>query len=70
MIVYILLLVGIIITSFELGYKVGIKRGIAIKDTIMTLVKESDKLGMKDTFKNAVDDVFDGSKPELWEEDK
>ena len=76
MIVYILLLVGIIINSFEIGYIVGKKHGIkismkiAIKDTIMALAKEFDKLGMKYTFKNVVDDAFDCSKLELWEEDK
>jgi hypothetical protein len=71
MIVNILLLVGIISTSFVLGFNVGIKRGvktsmeIAIKGTIMTLAEEFDKLGMKDTFKTIVDKTFDGIKLDL-----
>jgi hypothetical protein len=71
MIVNILLLVGIISTSFVLGFNAGIKRGvktsmeIAIKGTIMTLAEEFDKLGMKDTFKTIVDKTFDGIKLDL-----
>lgn len=76
MIVNILLLVGIISTSFVFGYSVGIKHGvkismeIAIKGTIMTLAEEFDKLGMKDTFKNVVDNTFNGAELKLWEEEK
>lgn len=67
----ILLLAGIISTSFVFGYNVGIKHGIkismqtAIEGTIMALSEEFDKLGMRDTFKTIVDKTFDSTKFKL-----
>lgn len=74
MIFNILILLGIASTSFTFGFRIGVKHGIeisvklAIKSTILALADEFDKLGMKDTFKNVVEDIF-GLKFN-WEEEQ
>lgn len=64
MIFNVLLLLGIASTSFAFGFRLGVKHGIeisvelAVKSTVLALADEFDKLGMKDTFKNVVEDIF------------
>lgn len=76
MIINILLIAGIIVTSYILGFTIGIRRGIeismatAIKGTVKTLAEKFDELGMKDTFKTIVNDTFDSTKLNFWEDEE
>ena len=76
MITNILLIFGIILTSILLGFSIGLRRGIeismqtAVEETIKRFAKAFDKLGMSDTFKTIVNDTFDSTKLNLWEDEK
>ena len=76
MILKILLIVGIVGTSIVFGFSIGIRHGIeismatAIKGTVKTLAEKFDELGMKDTFKTVVDDTFDSTKLNFWEDEE
>ncbi len=76
MILNILLLSGIVLTSILFGFSMGLRRGIeismqtAIEGTVKALAEGFDKLGMKDTFKTIVNDTFDSTKLNFWEDEK
>lgn len=76
MILKILLIVGIVGTSIVFGFSIGIRRGIeiamktAIEGTVKSLAEKFDKLGMKDTFKTVVNDTFDSTKLNFWEDEE
>lgn len=76
MIINILLITGIIVTSYILGLTIGMRRGIeisietAIKQTVKSINKEFEKLGMSDQFKIIVNKIFDSKKINLWEDEE